>query len=240
VYTIPTVDAFHNSLQPQQSFVAVFDVLGFKERVAHSNLDALVREYRHFVNTQTWATTIPVATPAGVHQWRVADAIFSDTILLWCDDNWDSVQTLITASACLIASALDLSWPIRGGLAYGNCVLDRVSRTFIGQPIIDAHITEQNQKWIGAALHSSIIQHPTLGRNIIRLEDVVKYPVPTKLFSKKLEYAIHWCPYSTHAQSIINRLSNQTNKLKVKRKYYATKTYLKSTCQGYAAMDVDG
>lgn len=236
---IPTVEAYHNSLQPQQSFVGLFDVLGFKERVAHSDLQMLVSEYRHFVNTQTWATTIPVASRGGVHQWRVGDAIFSDTILLWCDDNWDAVQTLMTASASLVASAIDIGWPIRGGIAYGSSVLDGQTLTFIGQPIIDAYLTEQSQVWIGAALHHSVIEHPTLGTRIVRLEDVIRYAVPTKFRSTTLEYAIHWCPYSTRALRVITELSQQTMKCQVRRKYAATRSYLKSTCQGYAAMHIE-
>lgn len=235
VHQIPTVEAYHNTLQPRQSFVALFDVLGFKNRVAHSDLQALVSEYRHFVNTQTWATTIPVASRRGVHQWRVGDAIFSDTILLWCDDAWDAVQTLLTASASLIASALDIGWPIRGGLAYGNCVLDRQTLTFIGQPIVDAYYTEQSQVWVGAALHQSVIDHPTLGRSILRLEDVIKYSVPTKFRSPTLEYAIHWCPYSARALQVVSQLAQQSNNCQAKRKYAATRRYLKSTCQGYWA-----
>jgi hypothetical protein len=80
----------------------------------------------------------------------------------------------------MVAAAVDVGWPLRGALAYGECVLDRDTRTFIGQPIIDAYKTEEIQQWIGASLHRSVHNHPSMGERILRLEDIVAYDVPPK------------------------------------------------------------
>ncbi len=166
-------------------------------------------------------------------------AIFSDTILLWCDDNWDAVQTLIDAVAITIADGIDSGWPIRGGVAYGSCVIDQNTSTFVGQPIIDAYFTEQSQLWVGAALHPSVINHPILGRRIIELDNVIRYAVPVKNSPQQLDYAIHWCPYSTRALREIHRLSGLTTIWSAKKKYAATRIYLRTTCQGWAALHLD-
>jgi hypothetical protein len=236
--TIPqiTIPAFHSSLQPQQLFVTIFDVLGFKQRVAQVPLPAFVTGYRNFIKTQGRANTIHVVTGTGLQNWSVGQAIFSDTIILWCDDNWDAVQTLIDASAITISDALDAGWPIRGAIAYGSCVIDQATSTFVGQPIVDAHIAEQSQIWIGAALHPTMTNHPSLGAAITRLDNVIRYPVPVKSGSRPLDFAIHWCPYSARALTEVNRLSGGTRDIDARRKYGTTRAYLRQTCQGYWAL----
>jgi hypothetical protein len=126
------LDDHRDSTQPQQAFVAVFDVLGFKQRLQEQGLDLILSGYRQLRQTKLQCGTIPVLSPGGGAHHRIGSTIASDTILFWCSDDWAAVQTLISASACLIAATMDMGWPLRGALAYGRCVLDRETRDILG------------------------------------------------------------------------------------------------------------
>ena len=178
------------------------------------------------------AGIIPVFSASGGVERRLATTIFSDTILFWCNDEWEAVQTLIGGAAYLVAAAIDMRWPLRGALAYGECVLDRASRTFIGQPIIDAYEVEQSQEWVGAAVSSSVIAHPLLGTPISRLEDVVEYSVPVKPKCQQLNYALHWCPYSSLAREQLETMKAAAPEDK-KRYYENALKYVLDRCKGW-------
>jgi hypothetical protein len=114
---MPVVDEHRDSLEPQQAFVSLFDVLGFKDRLREQGLDAILAGYRQLRRTKLDCGRIPVLSAGGGGEHRIASTIASDTILFWCNDDWDAVQTLITASACLLAAAIDIGWPLRGCVA---------------------------------------------------------------------------------------------------------------------------
>jgi hypothetical protein len=227
-----TVFDHHDSLEPQQAFIAFFDVLGFQSRLRQYSLKELIAGYRRLAETKMQSGTIPILSKQGGAYRQVGSTIFSDSILFWCNDDWDAVQSLVTASAYLIAAAIDIDWPLRGGLAYGECVLDRETRTFVGQPIIDAYNTEQSQEWIGAGLHRSVIEHPSLGTRICRLEDVVDHDVPTKCCQPALRHAIHWCPYSSRARDAIEGMSRSVDDPRTRRYYDLALAYVMGRCEG--------
>ena len=115
--SFPTTLDSHDSLEPQRAFVALYDVLGFTSRMRLKGLDQVRVGYRELTRTKLdVAGLVPVFSGLGGQYRRLASTIFSDTVLLWCDDNWEAVQTLITGAANLIATAVDMGWPLRGGL----------------------------------------------------------------------------------------------------------------------------
>lgn len=237
-----TVSDHRDSLDPQLAFIAFFDVLGFGARLRQSGLWEVLSTYRNLVAAKIEAGTLPVLSSRGVTHRQVGSTIFSDCIILWCNDDWEAIQSLVSASAHLIAAAIDIGWPLRGGMAYGQCVLDRDTRIFIGQPIIDAYETEESQQWIGAALHQSVQEHPSLGERIGRLDDIIEYDVPTKKGQPALSHAVHWCPYSSRARASIEEMKRNLDmmkpnreKQKVTRYYDLTLAYITGRCQGYHA-----
>lgn len=96
---------------------------------------------------------------------------------------------------------------LRGGIAYGMAVMDPKKNIIFGDPIIDATILSEGQKWMGAAAHNSL--NPIL--DSAEESDVLvgfnatffRYKVPLKceyLFgrrkmkssSDKIKYALNW------------------------------------------------
>lgn len=225
----------HNDFRPQEAIVAIVDVLGFRQRIASTRLDRLVEDYRDLIERKKRASELPTFSQRGVVTAHLHTTIFSDTILIWADATSDGFDAMIRSCAVLLAYAIDIEWPLRGGLACGSCVLDLTSRTFVGQPIVDAYLVEQSQEWIGIALHSSVVEHPHLGLFAKRHDDVIEYDVPTKRGSTPLHYAIHWGPYSSRATSSIERLTASTKGCRARRKYARTRSYIRKRCAGFHA-----
>lgn len=220
----------HDSSRPQASFVALFDVLGFEKRLETTPLATVAEGYQRLRALKLRARSVPIMSSATVRMESVGTTIFSDTILLWCDDDSNAVQSLLTACAVLVASAIEERWPLRGGIAYGDCVLNRETRTFVGQPIVQAYQVEQSQEWLGAAIHETALNHKRLGTLIQCTEDVIKYAIPVKPKAPALDYAIHWGPYSMGAKTVLKSLIKEANDPSVKAKYEATLGYLKAHC----------
>jgi hypothetical protein len=212
---------------PQFVFVAVFDVLGFREIVNQTPLPQLREMYLRLQREKVWAASIPVFGSSGTSEWVIATTIFSDTIVLWAQDTYESLDTLIATCSVLIGRSVLMGWPLRGGVAYGECILDRRRRVFIGKPMVNAYQTEQAQDWIGAAFHDSCLSHLRLGQVISTHDDVVHYSVPTKVGKPALEWAIRWGQRIADPEQAIAGLS-QGAPSSVQVKYANTLAFLRT------------
>jgi len=131
-------------------------------------------------------------------------------------------------SSFLRAAALDIDWPLRGAIAYGECVMDRNTRTFIGQPIIDAYELEESQKWIGTAFHESVVNHSSLKKGILQLDEVIQYNIPVKAGIKSTSYALNWYAYGSNSEAILNKHIGMAYSTKVTTYYKNTLKYVLS------------
>jgi hypothetical protein len=219
------VTAGRGSVKPQTVFVAMFDVLGFRTVVARTPLPLLRDTYRRLQREKQWAARIPVLGRSGVQDWVVPTTIFSDTILMWADDSYEALDTLLATCSILIGNTVMMGWPVRGGIAYGQCVLDRRRRMFVGQPIVDAHETQESQEWVGAALHHSCLSHQSLSTVMQKHDSVRSYAVPVKPGAPGLDWAIHWGDRIPDAQAAIAQLSQGVGP-SVRTKYDNTQAFL--------------
>jgi hypothetical protein len=206
----------------------MFDVLGFRAIVKSTPLDHLVASYKRLLREKLEAAAIPVFGPGGLRTWRNATTIFSDTILLWAPDTPEALDTLLAASSVMLARFLEIGWPLRGGIARGEAVLDRQRRMFLGQPIVDAHDTETAQEWVGASFHSSCFARPESGR-IIRNHDCVRlYSVPVKTGATKLDCAVHWADRVADPLSILLKMRSEAKDTRAQVKYDNTLSFVKT------------
>ena len=100
-------------------------------------------------------------------KWEARFVTFSDTILLYSRPIPDPINSaheflirveadaFFRYSAALQAQALMAGLPLRGGVAFGECVVTPTRGVFVGPPIVDAYLLSEAQDWIGVALHSS-------------------------------------------------------------------------------------
>lgn len=172
--------------------VAMLDILGFSQMVRTTPAERLAREVKHLIAAAEPKNATRVRkTRSGETRERnltLASSHFSDTIVLWTppiqrgDDDFDfhAFCHICQTVANLIAHALINGMPLRGGIAVGECHIGTNPRILVGGAIVDAHLIEQAQQWIGAALETDSIMP---GVNADQLEEwayLVQYTVPLK------------------------------------------------------------
>jgi hypothetical protein len=197
-------------------YVAMLDVLGFKELVHQVKVPEIVHRIqdtfphaRGYAGSYAKMSTREQRSVSGTIKCETAH--FSDTLLIWTpkvnDDNRIAVEEVFyLAVANTIFYAFINDVPFRAGVAFGEVYVDPVRNIFVGQPIIDAHLTESSQDWIGGALHPEC-RLPCHFDTV----PVTKYPVPRKHDPKRtatsppISYAIDW----TWPAQLPRRISGQ-------------------------------
>lgn len=236
---VDTIKKYHDDLTPHPMFIGMFDVLGFKNIVkAEKDLTNLISHYQKLLHLKMEAATIPVISPDRLRLEQIGNTVFSDTILFWCDNDSESLDSFLIASAYLIAVAMDSSWPLRGGIAYGNAVMSKRERIFVGQPVIDAYEMELCQQWIGAAFHPTCFDHSIFSKIVMKHDAIINYPVPTgkKKDRIKSEYAVHWGPYSSRGgfnlSKMLKELEEDSCSPHITGKFKSALRYLRRKCMG--------
>lgn len=158
----------------------MFDILGFRALLDEIGLRALmarVHDLRSVLDR--------------LFRWEARFATFSDTILLYSKPIPAPVseghellirhdaEGFLRYSAVLQARALMAGLPLRGAIAFGECVVVPSRGVFVGPPLVDAYLLSEAQDWIGVALHDSClrfldpVQAPETGV-------ALRSPIPTK------------------------------------------------------------
>jgi hypothetical protein len=158
-------------------YVAVLDILGFKRRLETLGLTKVFADYEHLRRVSLLAARIAnIGTVSGRVRKvtvNVPHVFLSDAVIAWCDDG-PYIDDFLTGCCAIAAEALKLRIPLRGGIAFGKTIIDLGSLTFLGQPFVDAYLTEESQEWVGVAIH------PTALNGLAGREDVKRRDVPTK------------------------------------------------------------
>lgn len=134
----------------KNGYVALFDVLGFSDRVMRGEIDGLDRYIE---------TVLSVTRP----RKRLRTILFSDTVVLFTlDDSDNSFQEIVNASSWLLYELIGSGIPVRGALSYGDFVRTDSAEhgtVIAGRPIIDAHYFESRLQWIGMMVAPSVLNH---------------------------------------------------------------------------------
>jgi hypothetical protein len=185
-------------------YVAMIDILGFRDLVRKRPITDIATDVDQLFSSSGdhaigWSSLRPAGRECGIA--RAGRAYFSDTILVWTapvrfEDEGHVAQVLAFSKtiADLVLHGFISGLPLRGAIAYGECLIDESKHLFVGQPIIDAHELEAQQEWIGVAIHPSaeggIAQ--VLGWWVPMI-CVCEYPVPMKqTATAKPDLAIDW------------------------------------------------
>jgi hypothetical protein len=159
-------------------FVAMMDILGFKELLEQKGLDIIHQLMKDLFNsTRTGTNRDYQAIINGVKYLhpavRLNYFIFSDTILIWKDyqevkNNNKNIQKKCElfrefnhGISRVLENALLRRIPLRGGIAFGKSIIkidtNGNNHEIIGQPIVDAYLLGEAQDWVGVAFHSSCL-----------------------------------------------------------------------------------
>lgn len=143
-------------------------------------------------------------------------------------------NSFISESAVMLG-ALHIFWQclnegivIRGGLSYGETVIDLDKNIVFGQPIIDAYELEQKQAWFGIIKDLNWIIRDSKDAASLSEEQVktwkpifLNYDVPMKSGASEKYEAINWPLFLHSAKSIKTHLRPFMNKGNPKlEKYY--------------------
>ncbi|WP_406678086.1 hypothetical protein [Moorella sp. ACPs] len=213
-------------------YIAICDILGFKKYVQDNPLQDVVASFsklldkakklseheRHTVSTQDGYKLSIDSIPF---------IVFSDTILMWveaeCDpDSWLNIPNFFDSLGALVAVSITCGLPLRVGIAYGECYINPSEGKYLGQPIVNAYLTEEAQDWIGGACHSSCLAGPYFEAIQEKLCLVVPYIVPTKPEVRvgELQYALEWVSWAAPSADIsLRHMVNCTYDDRIRRKY---------------------
>lgn len=138
--------------------VALFDVLGFEDRLGRFSLEEIHEQYRELISIASSKSSHAFfdARPAGDGTnvpffgfVEIEQDYFSDTILLWTRFRSGTFNPFLQMCSHLMCEALRAELPLRGAISLGDAIMNKSTRTYIGLPLVEAARAEKAQQWIG-------------------------------------------------------------------------------------------
>lgn len=124
---------------------------------------------------------------------------FSDTFILFSDDfsfaaSSDFIEDLLRdflqSVKLLFLRFLYYGFPLRGGIDYGEFIVDPAQNIYIGEALIRAYKNSEIHEWSGVSLSSDLARRITCYRKVELL--LKSYEVPVKDNSTHLSKVIDW------------------------------------------------
>jgi hypothetical protein len=192
----------------QKYTIALCDILGFKKTVQSNPVDQVVRSVliplKFALNDAiNYDVTKDEEFPANItlsqinEQSKIGVSWFSDTILMYTKEDQDeNLRKLIYAVARFLFRTSQIPHAqIRCGIAYGEAHIDVKEQIFVGCPIVEAYLLEEDQKWSGGALTEEAANRvPECFRYGQFPIDwpLVCYDAPLKMGAKPSNIAVNW------------------------------------------------
>lgn len=98
-------------------------------------------------------------TPFHIIDYELHHAFFSDTFILWIEENGFFRHTLagFLEKCCIVfCKAIQKGIPLRGVISTGSAIMDKDQRIYLGKPLVEAAKAEPQQNWLGIGLGQSI------------------------------------------------------------------------------------
>ena len=151
-------------------WVGYFDLLGTKQLIQS-------KKDRHVF--QAYSEALSSLSTLGRHQSNIYQAWFSDTFLIYAeDDSLDSFNVIEKTCRWFVTSLIWHNIPVRGSLSCNQLYVDHANSLYLGLGLLEAYEWGENQDWIGFLLCPSSIQ---------RLQELDK---STKDYKHYIEYAV--------------------------------------------------
>jgi hypothetical protein len=170
---------------PANRFVAFIDILGFKEMLLSKGHDFVIEkleELRHIKRT-----LIDGSNEEFKLDTLLQSVLFSDTILIFSSsDTLEDLMQLLHQLRVLIGIYVGSQIPIKGVISYGKVTVNMEKSFFVGQPIIDAYLLQEDIQMIGVVLDhnaenrmNQLISVNSQHKAALATE-ICKYKIPTK------------------------------------------------------------
>lgn len=151
-------------LKPMPYIIALFDVLGFSNKLETTGLEEMLLKYERMIDEavikDSWRSLGRVQVGkdlycASLFNLPVRYAYFSDTILLWVPLVPHFVAPFTARCTDLVCEALNTGLTLRGSITIGKAVMNKDLSTYLGLPIVEAYNLEKAQMWIGLSFGCS-------------------------------------------------------------------------------------
>jgi len=184
-----------------ETFIAFFDVLGFKEFINNNELEEVKRLFEFLLrDTQTAvAGEEYIQLNSGLvipdlKQQKVNCLHISDSIVFWTNSNTEKdFEELVNVCYSFYWRSLQTTFPVRGCLVYGEIdfrpftIENANGITFynyslIGKGLVDAYLKAESIEYAGCLLDSSAIKQvdDKLINKLIYDQKICMYKVPFK------------------------------------------------------------
>jgi len=198
-----------------KSYVAVLDILGFKDIVrarSHEELKLVYQRFceaiKHGLSNDKYVCSDDGKTKSigpDIQQATVNSLLVSDSIWVWSDDNSvESFGNIVRAVQNLLAFSILKRILLRGAISIGPLTMVKnqwPSQTYsfqyslFGKAIVDAVEAEEMQEWCGCVITEAAMEcykkDCFAGKSLIEKKVIVFYPVSIK--GKEINsYVINW------------------------------------------------
>lgn len=131
-----------------ERFIAYFDIMGFKYMIKTGNLTDLYDKFSNLIK----------ANIKGNRRSRISYYIYSDLIVVITQDGTqDSFKQLLEASIKITNGIINLDWGVSGSIAKGKLTFDKQNHIFLGQPVVDAYLAQEDVEFYGIVICDSAV-----------------------------------------------------------------------------------
>lgn len=193
------------------TYIAYFDILGFKEFVENNVKEYVDRNFQHIFRESQTAISgetfiqydigkiVPDLNKAEINCMH-----FSDSIIFWTiDASPESFKKIVDVCYTFYWNCLKTSFPVRGCLVFGDIEFrpfqikgtggaTYYNNSLYGKGLINAYLKAESQDWAGCFIDKSAIQtvKEDVIYELIYANKVVYYPVPLKDGTQSFEHTI--------------------------------------------------
>jgi hypothetical protein len=157
-----------------KTYVALLDILGFKELANSNDHETLKDIYVNFDSVLRRALVLfqeknsNGETILDFTEVKVNSLIISDSIILWTEDlKYNSFFNLLLTVRAILSEGMRCGIPLRGALVVGplsvmeerlESNLDNLKLTCIGKSIVEAYLLAEKQSWSGCVITNEAIE----------------------------------------------------------------------------------
>lgn len=137
-----------------ERFVLYMDIMGFKDRVMAKTTKKLKES---LLDLRAKNKKLKPLLDGGGNAEKLMKMVqFSDSILVVSyGKEKDDLNRITKAAVILMQSALETKFALRGAIACGEMVFDEKNQLFVGKPLVDAYLLEQEMCHYGIIFHHS-------------------------------------------------------------------------------------
>ena len=160
----------------EERFVLYLDIMGFKDRVAKTDISELKQLLLTFKTKNRKLKPLLENTTTGLRKEFMKMSQFSDSIVVISRSNTkDDLNRITKAGVILMQTALETGFALRGAVAAGNMVFDSENQIFFGQALVDAYLLEEQLNYYGIVFHDSA--EKLVRESLENNEDATYFPI---------------------------------------------------------------